>query len=110
MLESSRSRLRALREDRSKLLNPSRNKDPQLNKNQDNVLPLVLTFHPSNKTVKEIIMNWGMLQFSELCKEALPAKPLFGTHKNNNLRDELIKSMLAPFYNLSVTGIFDRNN
>ena len=109
LLESSR--LRALREDRSKLLNPSRNKDSESDKNKDNVLPLVLTFHPSNRTVKEIIMkHWGMLQFSDICKEALPPKPLFATRKNTNLRDELIKSRLSPFYNPAVTGIIDQND
>ena len=90
------SRLKALRTNRTQLLNPLRNQTEN-KKKAENVLPLILTFHPSNSQVREIIMkNWGVLKFSDLCQEALPEIPLFATRKNRNLKDELIKSRLEP--------------
>ena len=90
------SRLKALRTDRTQLLDPLR-KDSENKKRAQNVLPLILTFHPSNSQVRDIITrNWGILKFSDLCKEALPENPLFATRKNRNLKDELIKSRLEP--------------
>ena len=76
------NRIKAKLQNRNELLNPTRNNDSKQNKNQkeQNVVPLVLTYHPSNQQVRDTIMNnWGILQFSERCKKALPEKPLFAT-------------------------------
>ena len=87
------ARKTALNRNRKDLLDPGRIKP---NKN-DNVLPLVLTQHPSNSQVHKIIMdNWDILKFSEKCRIALPEKPLF-TRRGKNLKDMLIQSKLkAP--------------
>ena len=90
------SRLKALKTDRSQLLDPLRTSSRNKQK-AENVLPLILTFHPSNSQVRDIITrNWGILKFSDLCQEALPENPLFATRKNKNLKDELIRSRLDP--------------
>ena len=105
LIEGSRARARSY--NRAKLLDPNRKKDTPKN---DNVLPLVLTYHPSNVVVKEIITNnWGLLKYSELCKAALPEKPLFATRRNTNLKDILIKSRLDPFSQPQVTGRIIQN-
>ena len=106
LVESSRSRARSY--DRATLINPDRIKKPN---KDENVLPLVLTHHPSNHVVKEIIMNnWGMLQYSDLCKAALPEKPLFATRRNTNLKDLLIKSRLDPYSQPQVSGSITKCN
>ena len=89
------SRQKARNSDRKKLLNPIHlNKN---NKTDQNVLPLILKYHPSNYQVHKIIQdNWGLLKYSELCKKALPEKPLFVSRRNTNLKDVLIKSRLEP--------------
>ena len=97
------SRIRARSQDRSALLSPNRI-NPKTTKT-DNVLPLVLTYHPSNHLVKKIIMdNWGILKYSPLCRDALPEKPLFATRRNTNLKDILIKSRLDPSKPSNTTG------
>ena len=74
------------------------------------MLPLILTFHPSNRQVKEMIMkHWGILKYSELCREALPERPLFATRRNVNLKDELIQSRLTTFYKPALTGTIEHN-
>ena len=61
--------------------------------------------------VRKIITdNWGLLQHSELCKVALPEKPLFATRRNTNLKDLLIKSRLDPFTQPQVSGRIIKNN
>ena len=85
------SRLQALNRDRKDLLNPK----PKGNKSNDNVVPLILTHHPSNYLVRKIISdNWGMLKYSEFCQKALPETPLFATRRSSNLKDILVKSRL----------------
>ena len=105
------SRLKARRVVRSDILNPTRNNNPKdNNKKNDNVIPLILTFHPSNNQVKKIITdNWGMLKYSDRCKEALPERPLFATRRNTNLKDELIKSRLNQFAFPGKTGKVDHS-
>ena len=89
------SRLKALQCDRKDLLNPDRSN--KQNKTDKNVLPLILKHHPSNYQVHKIIMdNWGLLKYSDLCKNALPEKPLFVSRRNTNLKDVLIRSRLEP--------------
>ena len=76
---------------RNDLLDPLRTKD---SKNK-NIVPMVLTHHPSNAQVQKIIMDhWGILQYSAKCKAALPDKPLFTTRRGRNLRDMLIRAKL----------------
>ena len=85
------ARVAAMRTDRKDLLNPQRKKD----RKNENIVPLVLTHHPSNPQVYKIIMkHWGMLNYSERCKAALPDKPLFTTRRGKNLRDMLIRAKL----------------
>ena len=86
--------------DRGKLINPNR----QPKNDQSNIVPLVLTHHPSNKQVHDIIMkHWGLLRYSERCREALPQKPLFTTRRGRNLKDILIHSRLDDNTNPSLT-------
>ena len=88
------SRLKALRQDRKKLLDPGRNNKSTQNP-PPNIVPLVLTHHPSNFQVRKLVMdNWGLLQYSDLCKKALPEEPLFATRRATNLKDQLIRSRL----------------
>ena len=90
-----RSRIKASTIDRNLLLkqNPTNS-----SKKKENVVPLILMHHPSNHQVHKIISdNWGCLMYSELCKKALPEKPLFVSRRSTNLRDTLIKSRLNPF-------------
>ena len=86
------ARIRAQKADRKNLIDPSRRKQKQ----SKNIVPLVLTHHPSNPQVQRIIMkHWGILNYSEKCKAALPDRPLFTTRRGKNLKDMLIKSRLA---------------
>ena len=69
------ARVAAMGTDRKNLLNPQRKKDRQ----NDNIVPLVLTHHPSNPQVYKMQNNhgmiiMGMLNYSERCKAALPDK------------------------------------
>ena len=83
----------ALDKNRKDLLDPGRSKPNK----KENILPLVLTHHPSNAQVHKIIMdNWDILKFSEKCKVSLPDRPLFTTRRGRNLKDILIKSKLPP--------------
>ena len=85
------ARKQALNKQRKDLLDPGRLKDQK----HKNIVPLVLTHHPSNAQIQEIIMrHWGILQFSDKCKKALPEKPLFTTRRGRNIRDILIKAKL----------------
>ena len=109
LVENSRQKARKL--DRAPMLNPDRSKTPnEKNKKDDNVVPLILTYHPSNYQVKKIINdNWGLLKFSDKCLEVLPERPLFATRRNTNLKDALIKSRLNPFAQKGKTGFVDHN-
>ena len=101
------SRMKARRLDRSSLINPNRN-TTQKDKKADNVVPLILTYHPTNKQVQKIISdNWGLLKFSQLCKDALPEQPLFATRKNSNLKDALIRSRMDPYGSPAISGSID---
>ena len=94
LIESSR--LRALSKDRSELLNPCPVKNKQNAKNE-NVVPLILTHHPSNYLVRKIINdNWNILKYSDLCQKALPESPLFTTRRASNIKDILVHSRLKP--------------
>ena len=96
------SRERAQKQNRAELLKPKL--PPQDSQGQTqtqtpapNVVPLILTHHPSNHQVRKIIMdNWGILKYSDLCTKALPEEPLFATRKNTNLKDLLIRSRMTP--------------
>ena len=64
-------RKRAREVDRKTLLNPDHAK--HIGNDEDKVIPLILTYHPSNKLIHDIIMkNWGILSYSDKCKAALP--------------------------------------
>ena len=69
---------------------------PKIKKNENsNVVPFILTHHPTNYLVRKIISdNWGILSHSELCQKALPKIPLYGTRRSKNLKDILIRSKL----------------
>ena len=84
------SREKALMRNRRELLTPKKS-----HQESDNVVPLVLTHHPSNYLVRKIITdNWGILKFSDRCKSALPDAPLFATRRSPNIRDILVHSKL----------------
>ena len=101
------SRIKALKQNRDTLL------EPKVNSSQTpppNIVPLVLTHHPSNYQIRKIIMdNWGILQYSEKCLKALPDKPLFATRRAKNLKDSLIRSRMNPHKNPGKSGIIDHN-
>ena len=85
------ARKMALNTTRKDLLDPGRKKTQK----NENIVPLVLTHHPSNAQIHKIIMdNWGILKFSDKCKAALPDKPLFTSRRGRNLRDMLIKAKI----------------
>ena len=85
------SRLQALNRNRKELLEPKTHNK----KSNENVVPLILTHHPSNFLVRKIISeNWGMLKYSDLCQNALPETPLYATRRSKNLKDLLVKSRL----------------
>ena len=87
------SRLQALNKDRKELLKPK----IHVNESKPNIVPLVLTHHPSNFLVRKIINdNWGMLKYSELCQKALPDTPLYATRRSKNIKDLLVRSRLKP--------------
>ena len=84
------SRLTALHRKRSDLLTPKVKV-----KSTANVVPFILTHHPSNHLVRKIISdNWGILSYSDLCQKALPDSPLFATRRSQNLKDCLVRSRL----------------
>jgi hypothetical protein len=96
-----KSRLKARAQNRAKLLNP----EPSEKQENDNILPLILTHHPSNHQVRKVIMeNWGLLAFSDIGKKALPKLPLFGTRRAINLKDTIIRSRLDPYAIPQVSG------
>ena len=84
------SRRQALLRNRKELLIPKSKKQ-----RNENVVPFILTHHPTNYLVRKIISdNWGVLSHSDLCQKALPKTPLYGTRRSKNLKDILIKSKL----------------
>ena len=96
------SRIKALNQDRSTLLTYKK-QDSQ--PSATNIVPLVLTHHPSNHQVRKLVMdNWGLLQYSDLCKKSLPEAPLFATRRGTNLKDTLIHSRLNPYHTPGVSG------
>ena len=105
------SRIKARNYDRDLLIKPKISSEDN-NDNKTNVIPLILTYHPSNQQVHKIIMdNWGILQYSEICRNALPVRPLFATRRNKSLKDVLIRSRLSTSntvdnYNQGVTCKF----
>ena len=56
--------------------------------NKQPTIPLILTHHPSNHQIKDIIhKNWEILKFSSKSTEIMPLKPLMVTRRNTNLKD-----------------------
>ena len=104
------SRIKALNQNRKTLLNPP-NVNSSQNKTTTNIVPLVLTHHPTNFQIRKIIMDqWGILKYSEICQKALPDKPLFATRRAKNLKDSLIHSRMNPHLNPGKSGRIDLNN
>ena len=102
------SRIKALNQNRDTLLTPKVNSSQT---QTPNIVPLVLTHHPSNYQIRKIIMdNWGILQFSDKCQKALPDKPLFATRRAKNLKDTLIRSRMNPHQNPGKSGMIDKND
>ncbi|XP_072435478.1 uncharacterized protein [Chiloscyllium punctatum] len=89
---SSTSRTSALR------LHPS-------NRNKDRT-PLVLTFHPTNLCINQIICrHFRHLQKDPTTRDIFPSPPLSAFHKDRSLRDYLVRSM-PPYSPPSHPGTF----
>ena len=104
-----KAREKAKMVNRDSLLNPDRQNSKNKQSNL-NIVPLVLTHHPSNKQIQKIIMdNWGILDYSDLCKEILPEKPLFATRRGTNVKDILIHSRMNPHQQPQISGSIEVN-
>ena len=80
------SRIKALEKTRSELFTET---TKEINKQP--TIPLILTHHPSNHQIKDIIHKiWEILKFSSKSTEIMPLKPLMVTRRNTNLKDALI--------------------
>ena len=104
-----KAREKAKMVNRDCLLNPDRRNSKKDSANS-NIVPLVLTHHPSNKQIHKIVMEyWGILDYSDLCKEALPEKPLFATRRGTNVKDVLIHSRMNPHQQPQISGSIEVN-
>ena len=75
-------------------------------KNKDNRIPLVVTYHPDLPPVGQIInKHWPMLHHKDRTKKIFKNRPIVSYKRPRNLRDMLVKSTFNYQENLWNNGI-----
>lgn len=80
---------------RSRVANVSRNESLEPSRRQnENRVPLVLTYHPHNTAVKNIMFkHWSILTNDDNTKHIFRDKPLCAFRRDKNLKDQLVSSI-----------------